>query len=470
LAGADLGVVAQIIGRAGSADFEAWWARLAGSGFCASPVHLVGQGGGAGGVGEVMGRCKNRRSAVCPSRSALYAGDTWQLVHAGIAGGHHGLPASVAAHPMVFATLTAPSFGRVHTLAPAPASGIPRPCHPSGADLRCPHGRRAACTLTHDDTDEAVGQPLCTDCYDYTGHVLFTWHAPQLWHRFTIGVRRGVAARLRQLGEDPTSVRVSYVKVVELQRRAVPHFHAVIRLDAASDPDRPPAPPDTALSADDLAAIVAHTATAVRLNVAGPTGTVAVAFGPQSDVQALRATPTCTADGTDDPGAEAMPARRVAAYLAKYVTKSVAEFGLGARRLSERAIPELRVTDHVRQILYTIAELAELPGHRAMVAWLHTLGYRGHITSKTRRYSTTMGALLARREAWRQEHQAETPTGANADNAHVVKADSSEWQFAGFGHTSAGDRLLAVTAAARAAEGRHLARDEIAERDDDGPT
>jgi hypothetical protein len=98
LAGVDVGVVAQIIGRAGSADFEAWWACLEGSGFCASTVHLVGQGGPAG-VGEVMGRCKNRRSAVCPSCSAIYAGDTWQLVHAGIAGGHHGLPATVAAHP-----------------------------------------------------------------------------------------------------------------------------------------------------------------------------------------------------------------------------------------------------------------------------------------------------------------------------------------------------------------------------------
>jgi hypothetical protein len=35
----------------------------------------------------------------------------WQLVYAGLAGGHKGVPESLAEHPQVFATLTAPSFG-----------------------------------------------------------------------------------------------------------------------------------------------------------------------------------------------------------------------------------------------------------------------------------------------------------------------------------------------------------------------
>jgi hypothetical protein len=35
--------------------------------------------------------------------------------------------------------------------------------------------------------------------------------------------------RLRELDADPNSVRVSYVKVAELQARAIPHFHALIR-------------------------------------------------------------------------------------------------------------------------------------------------------------------------------------------------------------------------------------------------
>jgi hypothetical protein len=44
----------------------------------------------------------------------LSAADTWQLVTAGICGGRHGIPQSIAAHPAVVVTLTAPSFGAVH--------------------------------------------------------------------------------------------------------------------------------------------------------------------------------------------------------------------------------------------------------------------------------------------------------------------------------------------------------------------
>jgi hypothetical protein len=40
-------------------------------------------------------------------------------------------------------------------------------------------------------------QPLCPDCYDYTGSVLFNACAPELWRRFTITLRRTLA---RQAG------------------------------------------------------------------------------------------------------------------------------------------------------------------------------------------------------------------------------------------------------------------------------
>ena len=462
---ADLSMVAQIIDRATSPDFEQWWARLAKSGFCGSPVHLVGHDEAHRPV-QVMGRCKNRRAAVCPSCSALYAGDTWQLVHAGIAGGHHGLPPTIATHPMVFATLTAPSFGTVHSLNRDPIGGAPRPCHPVGTRDRCGHRRSAGCTVTHDPGDESVGQPLCPDCYDYISHVLFTWHAPALWHRFTIKLRRAVAKRLSQLGENPKAVRVSYVKVVELQRRAVPHFHAVVRLDGTADPGSPPEPPETALTVGDLAALVVQAITAVRLTVPAPAGTVHLRFGPQTDVQPLQTT-LDTTDRTDGQEPARLSGRRVAAYLAKYVTKSVADFGLGARRISDQAISELPVNDHIRRILQAIVEVAELPDHHAMVTWLHTLGYRGHITSKTRQYSTTMGALLAHREAWRQQqHPAEA--GDNGEDAGTDHNAPSEWRFAGYGHANYGDRLLAISAAARAAEIRRVGRDEVGEGCDDG--
>ena len=51
---------------------------------------------------------------MCPSCSHEYKGDVWHLVMAGAAGGIKGVPDTVAAHPLVFATFTAPSFGLVH--------------------------------------------------------------------------------------------------------------------------------------------------------------------------------------------------------------------------------------------------------------------------------------------------------------------------------------------------------------------
>ena len=42
----------------------------------------------------------------------------------------------------------------------------------------------------HPPDDNRLGEPLCPDCYDYTGSVLFNAYAPELWRRFTITLRR----------------------------------------------------------------------------------------------------------------------------------------------------------------------------------------------------------------------------------------------------------------------------------------
>ncbi|WP_459561289.1 replication initiator [Mycobacterium kiyosense] len=178
------------------------------------------------------GRCEsNRRATVCPSCADLYARDTWQLVHAGAAGGHHDVPAEVADRPQVFATLTAPGYGAVHN-----ATGTT--CHartPRVTTQHCRHGNPLHCNTSHAVDDPVVGQPLCADCYDYLGHVLFTWHLPELWRRLTIALRRAITAHLKAIGFSTDSVRVSFVKVVELQVRAIPHIHALIRLDPPGD-------------------------------------------------------------------------------------------------------------------------------------------------------------------------------------------------------------------------------------------
>ncbi|KAA8958641.1 replication initiator [Mycobacterium sp.] len=468
----DDAVVSQAVARASSPGFQAWWSRVAGSGFCARPVHLLGVGRD-GGLLRVLGRCKNRRAAVCPSCSQLYGADTWQLIHAGIAGGHHGIPEAVAGHPTVFVTLTAPSFGPVHTIGDG-ATGQARKCHPSNGFHRCRHGRPLWCGAIHDAADARVGEPLCGDCYDYSGHVLFTWWAPELWRRFTIALRRHVSSVIRDAGGDPYRVRVSFVKVVEFQRRAVPNFHAVIRLDGPPADDGQPTPPPAhaGIDAGRLAGLVHQVAAQVSVAVPAPNASsVTVRFGAQTDAQPI--TPagemgetTRATAGLDDSDKTAAGVgrspRRVAAYLAKYVCTSVAEFGLAPQRISPLAIEALDVREHIRAILSTLRHLASLPGYGPMVRWLHTLGYRGHVTSKSRRFSTTLAALRARRAAWHQQH---THAAELARSCPDVPDDNRVigWRLQHIGYGSDGDRMLAVSAAVRAREHRLIARVEYAD-------
>ena len=264
-------VVVQMVRRAASPGFEAWWRKAENVGFCANPIHLSSTDI-FGRQHQVWTRCNNRRAVACPSCSDLYARDTWQLIHAGLHGGHHDMPATVAEHPQVFATVTAPSFGAVHTSGDDRHGKHARRCHDPGRRgfTRCQHGKPLWCSTIHSDNDARVGQPLCEDCYDYTGHVLFAWHAPELWRRFTISLRRLLDSHLRAIGEPVKSVRLNYVKVTELQRRAIPHFHAVIRLDAPPVPGEPPMPPVTSITSADLAVLVQRAAHGVTVRVTDP--------------------------------------------------------------------------------------------------------------------------------------------------------------------------------------------------------
>jgi hypothetical protein len=146
--------------------------------------------------------------------------------------------------------------------------------------------------------------------------------------------------------------------------------------------------------------------------------------------------------------------RRVAGYLAKYVTKSLRDFGVAAGRLSAEAIGDLNVTDHVRAILTTIAHLADQAHTLGIAAlagigrWLHTLGYRGHVTTKSRRYSVTMGALRATRATWMRQQAAK-----GCSSQHYSPIDPTEqsdevwWKFDRAGHATPGDRTLVYSAA-----------------------
>ncbi|MBX9640301.1 MAG: plasmid replication initiator protein [Mycobacteriaceae bacterium] len=315
------------------------------------------------------------------------------------------------------------------------------------------------CSTTHGEGDACAGQPICADCYDYTGHVLFTWHLPELWRRFTITLRRRLRRELRAAGAAPDTVRVSFIKVVELQARLIPHIHALIRLDPHdSDGLGWQAP----LTAAELATIIQQAAQTVAVTVTDSspdTATPVLRFGTQVDTQPIdnrHAGRNSPAAQEDSPHGLMLPGRRVARYLAKYVTKSLADVGISARRISTEAIADLDVTDHVRAILTTISQLADT-GLAGIGRWLHTLGYRGHIASKSRRYSTTMTALRERRATWTREQRLKSTA-----HQHDLGLDSTDgddlvaWEFDRAGPSSLGDRILVYSAALQRIQTRRI--------------
>jgi hypothetical protein len=241
------GVLGEVVERAGD-GYDRWAELVAQAGYCHHPIRLAGRvdqadrqtgevrpvyDSGREPDGVLLKACGTRRESHCPSCAATYRADAYQLLAAGLKGGK-GVPESVAGHPRLFVTFTAPSFGRVHS---RKAQGrLVLPCHPHRQGARCPHGLRAGCWHRHDEEDPRLGEPLCPACYDAQAQVLWNALAPELWRRTTIAVYR-ILGRLvgLQEGELRRLVRVSYAKVAEFQRRGAIHFHAVIRLDAATD-------------------------------------------------------------------------------------------------------------------------------------------------------------------------------------------------------------------------------------------
>lgn len=289
--------VAALVAKASQPEFGAWRRNVVRLGGCTNPIHLVGAAtvydtttgaallsyGSDVYGGRLLIACGNRRASVCPACSALYRADTYQLVRAGLVGGKN-VPEVVSGHPRVFATLTAPGYGPVHTR--RERHGRVRPCRPrrQGEGL-CPHGAPVECRERHSADDPRLGEPLCPRCYDYAGAVLWHAFASRLWHRFGLELKREVARRAglsrTEFGEV---ARLSYAKVAEYQRRGLVHFHAVIRLDGPDGPDSaPPGWATVPLLVDAVQTVVGR----VRLAApgAGVIGPRVLRFGAQVDVR-----------------------------------------------------------------------------------------------------------------------------------------------------------------------------------------
>jgi hypothetical protein len=406
------------------------------AGLCSHPVRLRGvtldRATGELSEGGLLVPCKDRRAAVCPSCSRLYQADAWQLVAAGIRGGK-GVSPGVVAHPQLFVTLTAPSFGPVHRI--DRSSERRRPCRPRRDAGFCPHGRSLSCLLHHAKTDPAVGEPLCPECFDYRGAVLWNAHVSRLWGRTCHRLYREVARAGRLTSRQLRSVaRLSYIKVIEFQARGLVHLHVVIRADGGAGPsEAPPGWLDAAVLSEAIGRVVAE----VGVPVPGLDGTALrrARWGVQHDVRVLVAE-----DETD--------AKAIAAYVAKYSTKTADGTPWLAHRIRNRAeVERLALRPHIVAMVRTGWEL----GGRRNLAGLrlrdhaHTLGYPGQFSSKSVRFSTTFGAL----------RQARTDYIRRADDCDFDY--DGGWRYAGRGYANPeANRLATTLLEARLAVAKHL--------------
>ncbi|KAB1102663.1 MULTISPECIES: replication initiator [Micromonospora] len=352
--------------RATRPDYYGWLEHVRAAAGCTRPIRLSGQ---ILTVEQATGRvldvrhtdampdaaiytaCGNRRATVCPACAQTYQRDAFQLLRAGLVGGK-GIPESVASHPAVFATFTAPSFGTVHARKVKRHTCRNRrrcdcraePCHARRDSGLCPHGRPAVCWARHETGDSVLGHPLCLDCYDHDHQVVWNIFSGELWHRTKQAAERWLAKLAQRRGiprvevvtasgktRKVAPVRLSPGKVAELQARGAVHFHAIARLDGV-DPTDPQAvvPPPAGFTVDDLIDALRHAARHIAFHTPPhpdrPDGWP-IAWGEQVDLEPI------ATDGSGE-----VTDGMVAGYLAKYATKSTEATGHTSTRLTADTI------------------------------------------------------------------------------------------------------------------------------------
>ncbi|ANY05555.1 replication initiator [Pseudonocardia sp. HH130630-07] len=421
-------------------DFQDWRAKVTAIGGCTVPIHLTGTStihDPTGAVlaersGDILAPCGNRRASVCPACSDRYASDAYHLIRSGMSGGK-GVPDHAAGHPRAFVTLTAPSFGPVHTRR-VTTRGLVVPCR---------------CGDKHHRDDPRIGCALDPESHDYVGAVLWQAHSGVLWNRFAIRLRRLLAQALGVRVRDfRDHARLSYAKVAEYQRRGLVHFHAVVRLDG---PDGPWTAPPAGITTDALNAAIRDAAHDVSLTVDRPDGTPqTIAWGTQVDIRPITSTTTVALENADGEITDAA----LAAYVAKYATKGTGKSEATDRPIRDIAhLDHLDVTPHHRRLIETAWELGGREEYDGLNLrrWAHMLGFRGHFLTKSRAYSTTFGAIRGDRRTYRLgETLAALDTPAEPGEVLVV----NDWAVVHIGHRNDAEREIALGIAERRREQR----------------
>lgn len=202
---------------------------------------------------------------------------------------------------------------------------------------------------------------------------------------------------------------------------------------------------------DSIRAAVAHSYTTITVPAAAGQPTRELRWGTQLDIRPIRAFDA----GTD------ITEQAVASYVAKYATKAAETTGTIDRRVGNReALVLLEVPDHPRRLIEACFDLDALYPDRRLSAWAHMLGFRGHFSSKSRRYSTTLGALRQIRADYRAAQQREELGLPDPDQDPTVLV-LTDWQYAGQGH-SPGESVLAASMARDLQLNRETAREALA--------
>ncbi|WP_093944629.1 replication initiator [Actinoalloteichus hoggarensis] len=409
--------------RVQAVDYQHWREKVVAVGGCSAPVRLAGAWqvqSHAGHVlahrgGDVFTPCGNRRESVCPSCSDRYSADAFHLMRAGLSGGAKDVPLSVRERPRLFVTLTAPSFGPVHSRRTS-ARGRAVPCR---------------CGDYHHTADPRIGTPLDPDTYDYRGAVLWQGHAGELWARTMTRLRRLIAHAAGLTVRDfRFHARLSFAKVAEYQRRGLVHFHAVIRLDG---PDGAVDPSPSWATTDLLTTAVREAARTTKHRPKDLRHTLV--WGEQVDVRPIRADQASAVESPDGGISEG----GLAAYVAKYATKGTNKSEAADRPIRSQAhLDALDVSPHHRRMMQTAWDLGAHPDLVHLRRWAHMLGFRGHFLSKSKAYSTTFTRLRDDRRAWRLT-QVLDALGVNTESVIVVNS----WEFLGTGYKSDAERELA---------------------------
>lgn len=366
-------------------------------GFCSQPIKVkVSHGDPDGGSERILMRCKSRREMLCPSCSSLYKGDARKLIVQGLTESDGGAGTRGG---KLFFTLTAPSFGSVHSSSGCGSENDRTLRKP----VRCRHGKWSICKTDHDENDDVIGQPLCYECYDYESAVLWNACAGELWRRTVISTKRHLTNQMSLRRRDANQVPIAYIKVAEFQKRNIAHFHGIFRSDTSS------------IAAADLERAFSQSIENTGFFYKGNSVQI-IAWGRE-----YLLSPIYLDD--NDAGQQL----KMVNYLAKYATKSSTNDGSLDRKI--RSEYDLRHRNLDRHTYLMAAKCLELSNDSKffdlkLQNHCQAFGFRGHFLTKTRNYSTTFAELRSQRFQWATEDVDDS----ELSEPPVYQVESIGWQ------------------------------------------